>query len=305
MATMRSFFYFLKEALRNSRKNFGTTFGAIITIFLSLLVIGVFMVGSIVIDRIVQGVESEVNIQIFLHDDAADADVAMLKSFIEAIPDVKSVRKITKEEALEKFLEMSDPAMIEALDGENPLPASLSIELKNPENVQQVVDEILVQGILISVIETPDNPAKSFRYGQQVIDQLFSIANAIRVVCLVLVIMLIFVALIFINNTIRLAIMARRKEIAIMRLVGASNGFIRGPFAMEGVIQAIVGAGLAILVTWKLSEQLLPQVNNLMPFLKIDYANLNLWVVYLILIAVGFVIGLFGSIWAMRRYLKA
>jgi len=303
MATMRSFLYFIKEALGNSKKNFGTTFGGIVTIFLSLLVIGVFMVGSLVIDRIVRGVESEVNIQIFLHDDADEANVNALRNYIAAMPDVSAVTYVSKEEALEKFKEMSDPEIAASLD-DNPFPASLSIELKNPENVQDVVDDIMRQSVFLLVVETPDAPMKSLLYGKQVIDQLFAIANAIRLVCLVLVVMLIFVALVFINNTIRLAIMARRKEIAIMRLVGASNSFIRGPFAMEGVLQAIIGAALAILAIWQLAERLLPLINDLMPFLHVNYANMQLWTVYTMLLGVGLVIGLFGSIWAMRRYLK-
>jgi cell division transport system permease protein len=114
----------------------------------------------------------------------------------------------------------------------------------------------------------------------------------------------VFVALIFINNTIRLAILARRKEIAIMRLVGASNAFIRGPFLMEGALQALIGAGLAIGSISIVSNYLLPQMQAIISFLPVDIETLNLWIIYVILLAVGLVIGLFGSVWAMRRYLK-
>ena len=303
MATMRSLLYFIKEALSNSKKNFGTTFGAMITIFLSLLVIGVFMMGSILVDRMMKGVESEVSIQIFLHDNATEQDVHELQSYINSLPDVASVVYVSKEEALEKFKEMSDPEIVEQLE-DNPLPASFSIELTDPENVQEVVDQITAQAVFVRVVETPDNPTNSLYYGQQIIGNLFAFANAIRIVCLVFVVMLIFVALVFINNTIRLAILARRKEIAIMRLVGASNGFIRGPFIMEGILQALIGAGLAILVINILSTNLIPQMNDMMPFLFVDYASIDYWPVYLLLLGIGIVIGLFGSTLAMRRYLK-
>jgi cell division transport system permease protein len=116
---------------------------------------------------------------------------------------------------------------------------------------------------------------------------------------------LIFVALIFINNTIRLAILARRKEIAIMRLVGASNGFIRGPFLMEGALQALLGAGLAIGSISLLCNYLLQKMREeVFQWLPVDFAALNLWTIYLVLLGAGLVIGLFGSVWAMRRYLK-
>lgn len=300
---MRSFFYFIKEALKNSKKNFGTTFGAVVTIFLSLLVIGVFMVTSLVIDKVVQSIESQVSISIFLSDDAKDSDVTALTNFIKAMPEVSAVTYVDKDQALEDFKEMTSTGIVDQLDG-NPLPASLEIELSDPEKVQSVVDAIMAEAVFGQVVDKPDNPANSIRYGQQVVKQLFAVTDIIRVVCIVLVVMLFFVALVFINNTIRLAILARRKEIAIMRLVGASNGFIRGPFLMEGAIQALVGAGLAVLSVHLLASQFLPELSSLLSWLPIDYASLQLWQVYALLVGVGLVIGLFGSAWAMRRYLK-
>ncbi|MDR3307985.1 MAG: ABC transporter permease, partial [Coriobacteriales bacterium] len=242
---MRSFFYFIKEALSNTRKNFGTTFGAVITIFLSLLVIGVFMVTSVIIDRIVQSIEEQVSISIFIHDDAPQEAIDAFMGFAQNLPDVKEVIFVTKEESLERFKEWSGSQgsqITDELDG-NPLPAVIEINLSDPEQIEAVVTELTAQDVYNSIILEPDNPSKSIRYGEDIVNRLFQVADIIRIVCAALVILLIFVALIFINNTIRLAILARRKEIAIMRLVGASNAFIRGPFLMEGSLQAVVGAG--------------------------------------------------------------
>jgi cell division transport system permease protein len=303
MVSMRSFFYFIKEALANSKKNFGTTFGAVVTIFLSLLVIGVFMVTSMIIERVVEGIESQVSISIFLSDEASEGDVNALSSYIQSMPEVATVTYVDKAQALEKYREWVNTDIAEQLDG-NPLPASFEIELNNPDQVKAVADAIQAESVYGRVADNPENPSDSIRYGQQFVDQLFAVTDVIRLVCVVLVIMLIFVALVFINNTIRLAILARRKEIAIMRLVGASNGFIRGPFLMEGALQSIIGAGLAILCIELLASQLLPQMNSMLMWLPIDYASMQLWQVYLLLLGVGLIIGLFGSAWAMRRYLK-
>ncbi|MCL2530222.1 MAG: permease-like cell division protein FtsX [Coriobacteriia bacterium] len=300
---MRSFFYFVKEALLNSKKNFGTTFGAIVTIFLSLLVIGVFMVTSLVIERVVRSIESQVSISIFLADEAADGDVTALITFIDSLPEVASVSHVSKDQALENFKEMTSSGIVEQLDG-NPLPASLEVELAEPDQVETVALTIQAEPVYTRVVDNPDNPADSIRYGQQIVKQLFAVTDIIMVVCIVLVVMLIFVALVFINNTIRLAILARRKEIAIMRLVGASNGFIRGPFLMEGALQSLIGAGMAILSIHLLASRFLPQLSELLSWLPIDYASMEIWRVYALLTAVGLVIGLFGSAWAMRRYLK-
>jgi cell division transport system permease protein len=299
---MRSLFYFIKEALVNSKKNFGTTFGAIITIFLSLFVIGAFMVMSLVIDRIVQSIESQVSITIFLSDEATESNVNALTNNIQYMPEVAEVRYISKEQALESVRE-GNPGIVEQLDS-NPLPASLAIELSEPEKVESVVAAIQADPVCAQVVDHPDNPGEDMRYGEQIIEQMFTFTNIVRLVCVVLVVLLIFVALVFINNTIRLAILARSKEIAIMRLVGASNGFIRGPFLMEGALQALVGAGLAILTIFLLASQLLPQLGTLITWLPINYASMQLWQVYLLLLGVGLVIGLFGSALAMRRYLK-
>ncbi len=304
MGTMRSFLYFIKEALVNSRKNFSTTLGAVLTIFLSLLVIGVFLVASLIIDKIIQSVESQVTITIWLSDDAVQSDVDSLQSYIQGLPEVSEVDFTSKEEAIEKYKEMSSAEIVEQL-GDNPLPASLDISLSDPEQVEAVVEQIKSQQTFEQVIDRPDNPDESLRYGQKIIKQLFSTAEIIRYVSIALVALLAFVALIFINNTIRLAILARRKEIAIMRLVGASNGFIRGPFLMEGALQAIIGAGLASISVASISHYLLPQVTQTISWLPIDFTGMQLWQIYLMLFAVGLVIGLFGSAWAMRRYLKA
>jgi cell division transport system permease protein len=304
MESMRSLTYFIREALSNSRKNFSTTLGAMITIFLSLLVVGVLMVLSLIIYQLVDQVESRVSITIFIHDNAIESDVSSLEDYVKSLPEVDTINYIDKATSLERFKEQSTTAAIaEALDG-NPLPASFEITLSEPEKIQQVVDQIMAYDSFPRVIDRPDNPNESINYGEDIVDTLITVANIIRFVCLALVLLLIFVALIFINNTIRLAILARRKEIAIMRLVGASNGFIRGPFLMESALQALVGVGLAVgsiaLICRFLYEK--TQSDNMLQWLP--NITPQLWMIYLVLLAVGLVIGLFGSIWAMRRYLK-
>ena len=119
-----------------------------------------------------------------------------------------------------------------------------------------------------------------------------------------LIVLLIFIAMVFINNTIRLAILARRKEIAIMRLVGASNGFIRGPFLMEGALHAIIGSLLAVGCLELLRNLVLPKVQGALAFLPFDLSLNSFLLIYLVLVVAGLLIGLIGSALAMRRYLK-
>jgi cell division transport system permease protein len=306
---MRSLAYFFREAFFGFRKNFSTVFGAVVTIFLSLLVIGIFLVATLSINQLVSTVENQVTISVYLNDNALNesgqlgGDASTLQDFIKSIPDVKSVEFFDKEKAMEDFKSWR-PDMANTFGETNPLPASLEVTLNDPEQVQTVAEQIMNNESYLKVIDNPDNPNDSIRYGQQVIDKLFSISNGIRIASLILVVLLIFVALIFINNTIRLAIFARRKEIAIMRLVGASNGFIRGPFLMEGLLQALIGSALAILTVMISVNALSSYLEKNVSWLELNIPALNLQWTYLLLLLVGLVIGLLGSVWALRRYLK-
>ena len=136
----------------------------------------------------------------------------------------------------------SNPDIVAQLDGENPLPASIDVNLSEAQSVSDIANRILENETFVKICDNPDDPSDSLQYGQKTVDKLFSLTNAIRYIGIGLIVVLVLIAFIFINNTIRLAILARRKEIAIMRLVGASNGFIRGPFLAEGALHAIIGA---------------------------------------------------------------
>lgn len=302
---MSSFIYFIKEALRGFARNLSTTLGSIITIFLSLFVIGVFLVGAAVIENVVSSVESEVTITAYLSDDVSDSQVSSLTSEIKAIDGVSGVSYVSKDQALENFRAMSsNPEIVDQLDGANPLPASLTIELSDPQMVESVADQIVANSTFKKACDEPSKPADSLKYGQKTVERLFQLTSYVRYIGLALIVLLIFIAMVFINNTIRLAILARRKEIAIMRLVGASNGFIRGPFLMEGAMHAIIGSFLAIGSIELIHRVALPKVQSALTFLPMDVAGQTYVLIYVGLLVAGLVIGLIGSAFAMRRYLK-
>lgn len=302
---MSSFIYFIKEALRGFARNLSTTLGSIITIFLSLFVIGVFLVGAAVIENVVSSVESEVTITAYLSDDVSDSQVSSLTSEIKGIDGVSGVSYVSKDQALENFRAVSsNPEIVDQLDGANPLPASLTIELSDPQMVESVAGQIVENSTFKKACDEPSNPTDSLKYGQKTVERLFQLTSYVRYIGLALIVLLIFIAMVFINNTIRLAILARRKEIAIMRLVGASNGFIRGPFLMEGAMHAIIGSLLAIGSIELIRRVALPKVQSALTFLPMDVAGQAYAFIYVGLLVAGLVIGLIGSAFAMRRYLK-
>ncbi len=303
---MSSFGYFLKQSLQGFARNLSTALGSIITIFLSLLVIGVFLVGGSMLENLMRSVENEVSITCYVADDVDQSDVESVMRDIENMDDVASVSFTTKEQALENFKQSmtSNPEIIEQLDGTNPLPASIDVELSDPQAVQTVAAAIENNSVYRTICEDTSNVADSIKYGQGTVERLFQLTNYIRYVGIALVVLLVFIALVFINNTIRLAILARRKEIAIMRLVGASNGFIRGPFLMEGAIHALIGSLLAVLVIQLLRIFALPSLQNAIKFLDFNVSGGTYLAIYACLVLAGLIIGLFGSAIAMRRYLK-
>lgn len=301
---MSSIGYFFKESLQGFTRNLSTTLGSIITIFLSLLIIGVFLVGGAMIERLMSSVESEVSITAYVADDASQDDIDSVMDYVRGLDGVANVSFTTKDQALENFeASTTTPGIIEQLDGSNPLPASIDVELSDPQMVDGVANQLEANSTFQKIADE-ENPHDSIKYGQTTVERLFTVTNYVRYIGVALIALLIFIALIFINNTIRLAILARRKEIAIMRLVGASNGFIRGPFLMEGALHAIIGSLLAVGCLQLLRVFAIPQLENAIKFLNFDVGSTTYLFICIALVVIGLVVGLVGSAFAMRRYLK-
>ena len=303
---MSSLLYFLKESLTGFTRNLSTALGSIVTIFLSLLIIGIFLIGGFIVENVVSSVEAKVSISVWLSDDASDSDITTLQNYIQGLEGVESVGFTTKDQALENFRNSmtSNPEIVDQLDGQNPLPASIEVELADPQMVETIAGQIRENATFQSICDNPADPADSLKYGQKSVKRLFDLTNYIRYIGIALIALLIFIAMVFINNTIRLAILARRKEIAIMRLVGASNGFIRGPFLMEGALHAIIGSLLAVGSLELLRSLVFPKISSALVWLPLDLGGSTTFMIYAILVVAGLVIGLLGSALAMRRYLK-
>lgn len=184
---------------------------------------------------------------------------------------------------------MDEPSQVE----------STAAKIKNDTDFREIVDDADVNEDNVDA-----DVDAGVLYGQKEVARLFEFTSYVRIGAVVLVALLTFIAFIFINNTIRLSITARRREIAIMRLVGASNGFIRGPFITEGVIQAFLGALLSIGALELIRNFGMPALSNAMSLFNFAIP-LNMYLAtYGALILIGVIIGLFGSAIAMRRYLK-
>ncbi|MBM6689032.1 ABC transporter permease [Collinsella tanakaei] len=310
-----NFGYSLREAGSHFARNLGTSIGAVITIFLSLFIIGLFILGSAVVNSMIGSVEDQVKINAFISDDATDEQIQAFYDKLTSWENVKSVEFKTKEDALADYtsnISNNADMTLGALDGENPLPRSFVIEMYEPSQVEETAERIKADTDFRQIVDD-DNPDvddveadvnAGVLYGQEEVSVLFQMTAYIRVAVVVLVGLLTFISFIFINNTIRLSITARRREIAIMRLVGASNSFIRGPFLTEGVLQALLGSLLTIGALELCRNFGMPMIQSVVSFLTINIPLRMYLFTYAALVLIGIVIGLFGSAIAMRRYLK-
>lgn len=300
--------YATREALSTFRRNFGTSIAAVITIFLSLFIIGLFALATLMVNSVMGDVESRVTIQAFVNDDAPKATIDEVIARFSALPDVDSVKFKNKDEALAEYQRtMTNKNAADAiaqLDGNNPVPASIVIKLKDPQKVEATAQKLGEDAGFVKIADDVNNPMLSVQYGQGSVEKLFALTKYARIIAIVLVGLLTFIAFVFINNTIRLSVMARRLEIGIMRLVGASNGFIRGPFLMEGLIQALIGALCAIGCLELLHHVAMPKLMESLSFLAINIAPIYYYYIYGGLAIIGVVIGVVGSMLAMRRHLK-
>ena len=184
-----------------------------------------------------------------LFGSATNAEVAAAKETVEGVPGVASVTYVSKQEALKTLRsELSDKSIVEELHT-NPLPASLQVQADDASDLGQIEKEVM--GTSGGAASNPISPAISNSFSrQQSQQQIAKVTSALKIVLTVLMALLIAASLLLIGNTIRLSIFTRRREVEVMRLVGATRSFIRWPFLIEGVVVGFVGGLLAILILW-------------------------------------------------------
>lgn len=294
--------YYTREALDSFRKNWVMSLAAVSTIAISLFLLGVSVIMASVVNDMMKSVESKVKIDVFLKDTSPPADVKVMQDAVLSWPQVTKLQYVSKQEALERLKDdlRDDPEMLKQVTG-NPLPASLEIWVKEPKMVNAVVQKIKQQSNLSTLVGDPEKDIKS---GQAVLEKLIAIRGIMNISIIVMLGLLCFASLVLIANTIRLAIFARRKEIGIMRLVGASNWFIRWPFMLEGILQGLIGAALAITLLAVGKSVVFPELKEVLKFLPIAFAQEAFIQLVLMLTGAGILVGLSGSGIALRRFLR-
>lgn len=290
----------LREGFKGTLRNGWMTFAAISAVTITLLLVGIFALVMFNVNEISQNVENDVEIQVFVTRTAEEANVEQLGQNIEQIPGVAEVTFSSKDAELENFRNQlgEDASAYGAVEQDNPLHDRYIVKASDPLETEQVAEAV-------QSLENVDRVT----YGQDYIDKMFAFFNGIRIGGLVLIVGLTLMAMFLISNTIKMTIFSRRREIEIMRLVGAKNSFIRWPFFIEGLLLGVLGALIPIAVVYfgydvaySALQPSLDQLNSDI-FKLIDPSTLTTQV-SLVLLALGAFIGIWGSTTSLGRFLK-
>ncbi len=266
------------------------------------LITNLFLV-SVVADNILKDLEAKVDISVYFKLVTSESEILKIKGELEGLSDVKNVEYVSRELALAKFEEghKNNPLIIKSLEelGENPLEASLNIKAKLIDNYEAIAS-FLESPRFAALVDTVN-----YRQNQQVIEKLSSILSTIRKSGLVAILVLGLVAVLVTFNTIRLTIYSMREEIGVMRLVGASNWYIRGPFIVEGVLHGLLASVVTMIIFYPLVLFVSPKISAFLSGIDIAaYFKQNFWQIFLLQTLVGIFLGVISSLIAMRRYLK-
>jgi len=287
--------FFLRESLRSLRRNAAPSFAALATVLLTMLVIGVFIPIVQATSGAANDVAKRVLVDVYLKTDATKHDVSRVQALLSGTPGVKSVQFVSKQQAYETQ-KRADPAAF-ALLGSNPLPDTFRVTPTNPDNVLKLKAQLAPSGTAV------DRSISDVRDQRSDTTKILQVTRFVKVMAGTLAILLVLASMFLIANTIRLSLYARRREIEVMKLVGATDWFIRWPFVIEGIVVGAIGTVLAIalLALGKvlLLDPLADDFSLIASPQTIAFAPL-----IGIMLAAGIGISAFGSGLSLRRFLR-
>jgi cell division transport system permease protein len=302
------FRFFLGEALGSMRRNWVIAMAAVITVFISTAILGAVLVTRYNLNQGATSLKNRVMIEVFIKDDVNgnNTQLDQLRAKIQAMPEVKSSTYISKDEALQRFRQRFGDRIVNNLPI-NPLPASFQIQVKDAGQVDMVARRFFNDPMVDNDPGTHDG----VKYAAATVRKMLGTINLIGWGMWIATAVFAGAAVLLISTTVRLSIFARRREVEIMRLVGATNWFIRWPFVLEGFITGLIGAVLAAIFVWAANWGLANWIKSS----DINFFSLRVfkvwweggqWPLGLLptLAVLGAVLGALGSLVALRRYLK-
>ncbi|MGG1559674.1 permease-like cell division protein FtsX [Geobacillus thermoleovorans] len=295
--TLHTFKRHVRESMKSLGRNGWMTFASASAVTVTLLLVGVFFVVMFNINYFAKKVENDVEIRVHIELTADSRQKDALRRQIEAIPNVKEVRYSSKDEELKRLIKSmgEEGSSFRLFEQDNPLSDVYVVKAAHPQDTVKIAKQIETLPFVHKV-----------NYGQGTVEKLFDALKVARNVGLVLILGLLFTAMFLISNTIKITIFARRREIEIMRLVGATNGFIRWPFFLEGLWLGMLGALFpiaALSIVYYNVYQVYEQWVSL-PFFELLPFSPFMWQLSGLLLVIGAGIGVWGSVMSVRKFLK-
>ncbi len=287
----------IKESVKNLGRNGWMTFASVSAVTVTLILVGVFLVIMMNLNKVADSIEEDVEIRVHIDIAATKEDQAVLEEQIKSLSKVESVTFSPKEKELDSLIASlgEEGEVFNLFEQDNPLNDVFIVKAKNPTDTMNVAKQIDEFEYTTKV-----------KYGQGSVEKLFSFLSVSRNVGLVLIVGLLFTAMFLISNTIKITIIARKREIEIMRLVGATNSFIRWPFFLEGLMLGVLGSAIPIamisVLYSKAHDYIAPRLEG--NFIQILDVNPFIFQVAGILVIMGAFIGIWGSLMSVRKFLK-
>jgi cell division transport system permease protein len=286
---------FFSEAFRSIGANISTTVAATMTVLIGMFLLGLFIALFSWVNSWTDHVRKDVLVKVFFQQqpEASQAQINAVNAKIQSFPETKTVVFVSKEQALER-MKAKYPELVKNLV-DNPLPDAFEVTPKDADMVDELAARL---SPLPAGVEKVD-------YAQKKTERILSVTNVIKYIFLLGSVILLMASTILIANTIRLSIFSRRREVEVMKLVGASNWFVRGPFMLEGVICGLIGAIAAIILLILAKEIALPVIEgHSSTFSEEDVHALSFPLTALILVVVALAVGAAGSGITLRRFLR-
>lgn len=294
ITAMNRFFYLLKQGVKNIFTHGFMSFASITIIIACLLIMGSFSLLTLNIDAMIDELQNQNNVLAYVDETLSESEARALQSEIEAVSNVTTVEFVTREEAMDNFESDYDENLFENID-----PTVFR------HRFVITLDDLALMKETQTALRNIDGIA-SVTAHLDYAENFITFRNIVSIVSLILIVILIVVSLFIMTNTIKLATFGRREEIAIMKMVGATNSFIRLPFVIEGLVLGAVGGGIAYLLQWGLYSVLTDKIMSGMASGIIDVISFSVVAlpVLIVFLAVGVLVGVFGGLNAIRNYLK-
>lgn len=297
-----------KTGIKSFFRNSFISFATVLIMTVTLMIIGSIMFLSATLTNVLDQVRDKVDVNVYFVVDAEEPEILELKDRVEDLPEVSYVTYTSREEALIEFRERhkDDQLTLQALDelGENPLGASIAIKAVEPSQYETIAtflesDPVLGQGG-VSIIDDIN-----FAQNQRVIERLVGITDAVERIGLLLAVIFAIASIIIAFNTIRLAIYSAREEIKVMRLVGASDMYVRGPFVVEGLLYGFVATILTTILFYPITFSVAQYTESWLGGVNVfEYYVSNFGFIFITLLLTGIVLGVISSFLAVQKYLK-